>query len=71
VTVNGYGQFDPNGVLQAVERKNAGRVFWNLPVYGELNMNMMYGWERINNFNLVGGVQQTNQVVKVDVSYRY
>ncbi len=71
VTVNGSGQFDPNGVLQAVERKNAGRVFWNLPVYGELNMNMMYGWERINNFNLVGGVQQTNQVVKVDVSYRY
>jgi hypothetical protein len=31
----------------------------------------MYGWERINNFNLVGGVKQTNLIVKVDLSYRY
>jgi len=36
-----------------------------------MNMQVMYGWERIDNFNLVGGAKQTNQVVKVDLSYRY
>jgi hypothetical protein len=36
-----------------------------------MDMNLLYGWERINNFNLVGGVNRTNQIVKVDLSYRY
>jgi hypothetical protein len=31
----------------------------------------MYGWEYIHNFNLVSGQDRTNQVVKVDLSYRY
>ena len=56
---------------QQTEEKNAWRGFWNLPVYGDMNMQVMYGWERIDNFNLVGGAKQTNQVVKVDLSYRY
>lgn len=56
---------------QQTEEKNAWRAFWNLPLYGDMDMNMMYGWERINNFNLVGGAKQTNQIVKVDLSYRY
>lgn len=71
VTVNAGGAFDPNGTLQAVERKNAVRVLWQLPVRGDFDMLLMYGWERINNLNLVGGSNRTNQMVKVDLSYRY
>ena len=56
---------------QQTEEKNAWRAFWNLPVYGDFDLGIMYGWERINNFNLVGGEKQTNQIVKVDLSYRY
>jgi hypothetical protein len=63
--------YDPNVGAQAVERKNAARVFWQLPVYGDWDMNLMYGWEDIHNFNLEGGVNRTNQVVKVDLTYRY
>jgi hypothetical protein len=56
---------------QLTEEKNAWRAFWNLPVYGDFNMNLMYGWEKVNNLNLVGGVQRTNQIVEVDLNYRY
>lgn len=71
VPVNGAGQFDPNGVKQAVERKNAWRAFLDFPILERINAEIMYGWERIDNFNLSGGVRQTNQLVKVDISYRY
>jgi Capsule assembly protein Wzi len=71
VTVDSSGAFDPNGVKQAVERKNAARAYWFLPLYGDVDLGVMYGWERVNNFNLVAGASQTNQVIKVDVSYRY
>lgn len=56
---------------QAEEEKNALRGFWRLPVYGAWNAELMYGWERIDNFNLVSGVERTNQLVKFDLSYRY
>jgi len=71
VTVNEEGNFDPNGTLQAVERKNSLRVLWQLPVHGDFDMLLMYGWERIHNMNLTGGNNRTNQIVKVDLSYRY
>jgi hypothetical protein len=71
VTVNAEGLFDPNGTLQAVERKNAVRVLWQLPIHGDLDLQLMYGWERINNVNLAGGINRTNQIGKVDLSYRY
>ena len=71
VPVNGAGQLDLNGVLQAVERTNAGRASWNFPLFDKVDTGIMYGWERIDNFNLVGGVKQTNQLVKVDLTYRY
>jgi Capsule assembly protein Wzi len=71
VPLNSAGVFDPNGVRQAVERKNAWRGFWNFPLHGNFDMGMMYGWERIDNFNLAGGVRQTNQLFKIDVSYSY
>jgi len=56
---------------QAVERKNAGRVFWSLPFYGDTDLNLMYGWERIHNFDLVAGEKRTNQIFRLDLSYRY
>jgi len=71
VPVGPDGRYDPNGTLQAVERKNAVRLSWNLPLYGDFDTSIMYGWERIHNFNLIGGLDQTNQTVKLDVSYRY
>lgn len=71
VTVNPAGTFDPNGTLQAVERKNALRVYWQLPIHGDVDMLMMYGWERTHNVNLAGGINRTNQIGRVDLSYRY
>ncbi len=71
VTVNPAGAYDPNGALQAVERKNALRVFWQLPIHGDIDLQLMYGWERIHNVNLAGGINRTNQIGKVDLSYRY
>ena len=56
---------------QSLEEKNAWRAFWTLPIYGDLDLGLMYGWERINNFNLVDGARQTNQVLKADLMYRY
>lgn len=71
VPVNSAGEFDTNGTLQAVERKNAWRAFWRFPLCCDMNLELMYGWERISNFNLIGGLKQTNQIVKVDLSYKY
>ncbi|HEX2770250.1 MAG TPA: capsule assembly Wzi family protein [Geobacteraceae bacterium] len=71
VPVNDSGQFSLDGVKQAVERKNSVRAFWYLPLYHDLDLQMMYGWERIHNMNLREGVRQTNQIFKLDLSYRY
>jgi len=71
VDSNGKPDDSNNGKMQAVERKNAARVFWNLPLYGDSDLNLMYGWERIHNFDLVQGDSRTNQIFKVDISYRY
>ena len=64
------GTFDRVGG-QAVERKNAGRISWTLPLYGEIDAKVLYGIEKINNMNLVGGVQQTNQLFSAELRYRY
>jgi hypothetical protein len=72
IKVDSTGVYDPtNGTLQAVERKNAARALWNIPLYGDMDMNLMYGWERIHNFDMVQGEKRTNQIFKVDISYRY
>ncbi len=65
------GRVTVNGVLQAVERKNSWRGFWTMPLTDTLDAGFMYGWEMIDNFNLVGGVRQTNQLLRLDLSYRY
>jgi len=71
VTVNSQGNFDPQGTLQAEERANAGRISWSFPVSRNLDMTAMYGYERISNFNLKSGVDQTNQLVRVDLGFKY
>ena len=71
LAVNSEDRADPNGVLQSIERKNALRAVWGLPLYGDLDLNLMYGLEHINNVDLVGGAQRTNQLVKMDLNYRY
>ncbi len=56
---------------QALEQTNGGRITWNLPLYKCLNMSAMYGWEQVDNFDLVEGVRQVNQTARFDISYRY
>jgi hypothetical protein len=56
---------------QAIERKHAGRISWAVPLYGELNAQLLYGVEKVANLNLVQGSDQTNQIVLIDFKYRY
>jgi len=71
VTVDAAGKFDPNGVMQAIEKKHAGRVSWTLPVHGDLDMNLLYGIEKVKNVDLVAGEDRTNQLFKAELRYRY
>jgi hypothetical protein len=72
VKVNSDGQYDPvNGILQAMEHKNAGRISWTLPVCGDVDAQALYGIERIRNLNLVEGAMRTNQLVTFELRYRY
>jgi Capsule assembly protein Wzi len=72
VRVNGAGQYDPvNGVMQAMEHKDAGRVSWMLPVYGDVDGLILYGIDKITNVNLVDGATRTNQLVTFELRYRY
>jgi hypothetical protein len=56
---------------QFVEETNGWRGVWNFPLFGRADAGIMYGWERVNNFDLVGGVRQINQLGKIDLTYRY
>ena len=56
---------------QTIERKHAGRIFWNLPLYGDADAELEYGIEKISNLNLVDGADRTNQLVKFELRYRY
>lgn len=71
VTVDAAGRFDPNGIMQSIEKKHAGRVSWTLPVHGDLDMNLLYGIEKVENVELVAGEDRTNQLFKAEVRYRY
>ena len=71
VRVNGSGQYDPNGVKQAIERKHAGRVSWAMPLYGDADAKLLYGVEKTTNLNLVGGAERTNQLFVFELRYRY
>ncbi len=56
---------------QAIERKHAGRIFWSLPLYGDIDGQMEYGIEKVTNLNLVSGAEQTNQLLKLELRYMY
>lgn len=72
VKVNSAGRYDPvNGVMQAMEHKDAGRISWQLPIYGDLDGQALYGLEKIRNLNLVEGATRTNQLVTFELRYRY
>lgn len=65
------GRIPVAGVEQAVENKHAGRIFWNLPLYGDMDARMGYGIEKITNLNLVPGDERTNQLVRFELKYKY
>jgi hypothetical protein len=71
ITVDSSGRFDPAGPKQSIERKVALRAFWTLPVYGDWNALLMYGWEHISNLELRAGEQRNNQLLRAEISYRY
>lgn len=56
---------------QVMESKHAGRIFWDLPLYGDLDAQLGYGIEKIANLNLVDGAERTNQLLKFEIRYRY
>lgn len=56
---------------QAIERKHAGRVFWNMPLSNDLDWQLGYGVEHVSNMNLVDGVDRINQIAKFEIKYHY
>jgi hypothetical protein len=72
VPVDASGRVDQlNGVLQAVERRNSYRIWWNFPMFDRVDVSVMYGRERIHNLNLAGGARKTNQLLTTGFSYRF
>lgn len=56
---------------QAVEKKHAGRVFWDFPLTAELDAQIGYGIEKVTNLNLMDGAERTNQMMKFEIKYKY
>lgn len=56
---------------QAMESKHALRGFLGVPLNNVFDITLMYGWETINNLDLVPGAHRNNQLVTVDMTYRY
>ena len=56
---------------QAMERKNSGRIFWTMPVYDNVNIQLMYGVEHIANVDMTDNQNRTNQLVRFELRYRY
>jgi hypothetical protein len=71
VTVDTSGAYSASGVMQAVERKVSLRAFWRVPVHEDWDALLMYGQEWISNLELRQGVSRTNQLLRVELSYRY
>lgn len=65
------GRVPVNGIMQAVERKDSARATWTFPIGEEFDCGLRYGYERVRNKDLVGGQNRTNQLVSVQLSYRY
>lgn len=56
---------------QALESKHAARLIWNRPLADHLDMRLSYGIERINNLNLVDGIDRTNNLAVAELLYSY
>jgi len=56
---------------QALETKNALRLFCSLPLADRLDMKIQVGAERISNRNLLSGVDRDNGLASVELDYRY
>lgn len=69
--VDAGGRYDVDGEMQAVERKLALRGFWSLPVGDDWSALVMYGWEKIRNVDLRAGDDRTNQLARVELTYKY
>lgn len=56
---------------QAVEEKHALRWFYDTPLGNDLDLGVMYGFERIHNLDLRYGATRSNQLLRVDLRYLY
>jgi capsule assembly protein Wzi len=56
---------------QALERKNALRAFWGIPLSEKLDMKLTYGWEQIDNLNLQGNLSRTNNLAVIETHYKF
>ena len=56
---------------QVMESKHAGRLSWTVPVYGDVDVQVLYGVESIDNLNLAEGAARTNQLATFELRYRY
>jgi hypothetical protein len=56
---------------QALERKNSVRGSWKLPVGAKLDLQLLYGWEKVKNLDLVGGVDRINNLATAELAYRF
>lgn len=64
------GRVPVGGVMQAVERKDSGRLVWTLPLNRDFDCGIAYGVERVRNRNLVQGDNRTNQLVTLELAFR-
>lgn len=71
VTVDETGRYDADGVMQAIERKNALRASWSFPVFKEWSALLLYGQEWVHNYELRAGDTQMNQLLRAELTYRY
>lgn len=56
---------------QAMESRHAGRISWNLPIEGDVDARLTYGYESIDNLNLQYGISHDNKLVLFELRYRY
>jgi len=56
---------------QSLERKHSVRGFWKLPLSAKLDLQLLYGWEKIKNLNLVDGVDRINHLATAELAYRF
>ena len=56
---------------QAVEETDGGRIFWTLPLNEDWSILFNYGYENIRNFDLTPGDNRQDNLVRVDINYKY